>query len=347
LYEIIVLGAVQLITGFSTGKKVLYISFITAILIFFSCSERSTPTGPANGSKPPEKPSWVGATKQDSAAVNEIILGTGGNLYAATAGNGILISRDNGINWESFNAGLSDSIIECLVIDSSGIIWAGTHTKGLFRYSGSEKSWKSVSFFNQGVFSLGTGPPGRLFAATYHSIMHSDDGGHTWVPQSSGNIDGPVLDFLIPGNDMVFAGTLVNGIIRSNDSGENWSQTVISQITIPSLLESNKGELLAGSLTQGGFISRDRGTSWEIMDGGFGGGAYQFIQNSSDYIYYCQYQEGIYRSTDSGLTWNLVNLDLADLTATSLCLDQQEHIVVGTYDGRIFRSNFSSTIHDL
>jgi ligand-binding sensor domain-containing protein len=336
-----------LITGFSTTKKKLCTLFIPTVLILFSCSERSTPTGPVNGSKPPEKPSWIGAAKQDSAAINALIIGTGGKLYAATAGNGILISRDNGINWESFNAGLSDSIIECLAIDSSGIIWAGTHTKGLFRYSDSEKLWKSVSLYNQGVFSLGTGLHGRLFAATYHSIIHSDDEGHTWISQSSVNIDGQVLDFLFLESDTIFAGTLVNGIIRSDDNGEYWNQTVISQITIPSLIENNKGELLAGSLTQGGFISRNGGTTWEIMDGGFGGGAYQFIQNSSDYIYCCQYQEGIYRSTDSGFTWKLVNLDLTDLTVTSLCLDQEEHIIVGTYKGRIFRSNFSSTIHDL
>lgn len=323
------------------------ILLVPAVLILFSCSERTTPEGPANGNTPPEKPSWVAAEKPNSAAINTIIMGSVNNLYAATAGDGILISLENGINWDYLNAGLSDSIVECLAVDSSGIIWAGAQTDGLFRYSDSEKSWKSIPLFDQGVFSLGVGPNGRLFAATYYSIMHSDDEGHTWIPQTSANIEGPILDFLFTGGDTVFAGTLVNGIIRSGDGGENWNQTIVSQITIPSLIENNKGDLLAGSLTQGGFVSHDSGISWEIMGGGFGGGAYQFIKNSSDYIYCCQYQEGIYRSTDSGTTWKLVNLDLADLSVTTLCLDNEEHVIVGTYGGRIFRSNFSSTIHDL
>ncbi len=329
------------------SKKVLKILLLTSLFFIFSCSERTSPSEPGNGGLPPTPPSWVESQKPGNGAVNALLRDHAGNLYAATDGNGVIMSGDNGTSWKSWNAGLSDSVATCFTIDSSGTIWAGILPEGLYHYSDVGKSWKPLNSLKNGFWALGTGNDGTLFAATNYSILHSNDQGSTWLPQISPNFNGPVLDFLFQSNDSIFAGTLVSGIIQSDDGGNTWAQNIISQITIPALISNSRGDIIAGSLTQGGFISHDNGVSWELLQGGFGGGAYQFICNSINYIYYCQYGEGIYRSTDDGVTWMLMNLDLSDLSVTTLCLDANEHIIAGTFTGRLFRSNFSSTIKDL
>ena len=80
--------------------------------------------------------------------INSIVLSTGA-LYAGTRGDGVFLSTNNGVQWTSINKGLADTTIGNLILapDRFGTtrLFAGTESKGVFRYSGDVASLPTLA----------------------------------------------------------------------------------------------------------------------------------------------------------------------------------------------------------
>jgi photosystem II stability/assembly factor-like uncharacterized protein len=285
--------------------------------------------------------------KPSTAAINSLVKCRNNLLYAATNGNGILRSTTAGENWEFYNDGLSDSIIQCLACDSSGNIFAGTFHQGLFIQPVGQTVWMQTDLTGKTIHSLGANPEGIIFAGSADTVYRSLDYGQSWENLSTNLINRPVICFLFFSGGHIFAGTYAQGIIYSNDSGLSWSPNIISQITIISLGSNAIDHILVGTLTQGGLISRDNGQSWDVLQNGFGQSAYQFLKNSEGFIFCAGIGDGIRRSIDNGQNWEKINANLTDLYVYSLVLDQEEYLLAGTETGRIYKSNYTSKQRDL
>jgi len=63
-------------------------------------------------------------------------------------------------------------------------------------------------------------------------------------------------------------------------------------------------------------------------------------QPSTAYWYAATSWDGVYRSTDDGLTWFLINTGLTDLSMSSIGLDETGNgVLAGTGYGGVYRSS--------
>jgi photosystem II stability/assembly factor-like uncharacterized protein len=104
-----------------------------------------------------------------------------GNVAAATAEDGVLISEDGGDSWVAWNFGLYDMNTHCIAQSDSGQLFVGTES-GIFRSTNRGKSWREVAFPVTAapvlcIASTAT----HLYAGTQNrGLFTSDDEGVTW-----------------------------------------------------------------------------------------------------------------------------------------------------------------------
>jgi photosystem II stability/assembly factor-like uncharacterized protein len=124
----------------------------------------------------------------------------------------------------------------------------------------------------------------------------------------------------VPGTPShLYLGTTTSWVYESADGGANWSRLarldgsddlVLDNIVVDS---SNPSVIFAAGFKpdrpDGGlWISHDGGKSWDEAKGLHGQAIYAFVQAPSDpKILFAGTLQGIYRSTDSGATWNLIS----------------------------------------
>lgn len=126
----------------------------TADGIFRSLNDGAGWTKVSNG-LPPNTTVW-------SLSIN-----ANGHLFAGTFGQGIFRSINNGDQWTEINTGLSNMVVRAVVINSDGIVLAGTQ-EGVFSSLKNGDSWTAVNagLTNPNVLSFAINSPGEIFAGT-------------------------------------------------------------------------------------------------------------------------------------------------------------------------------------
>ena len=193
----------------------------------------------------------------------------------------------------------------------------------------------------------GQKPNGSLFG-----VAHADEGEinkqkQQWI-QTKGPEGGTVSTLFKSTRGDVFAGTLY-GLYRLTDDGTSWQ--FMKQIHGPSLTrkEATKGwwqiaerndRLIVATDTEI-ITSTDRGTTWVSLcksrDGTLIGMALTdgIQQSESSMTIYLAYTDGIFRSVDSGETWEHLPNGLIDRKITAIAA-MENVVFVGTDEG-LFR----------
>jgi len=149
-------------------------------------------------------------------------------IYATTQSE-LFRSIDGGISFASASAGLDNSRINVLRVDTT--------------------------------------TPGRLYVGTANGVFRSDDGAGSWSLASNGLPTDDILSIdITPGTSAIlYAGSNSNGVFRSTNGGESWepARTGLADLNIRALSvrPANPHEILAGTET-GVFFSEDSGNSW-------------------------------------------------------------------------------------
>lgn len=107
--------------------------------------------------------------------------------------------------------------------------------------------------------------PARLWAGTYTpgGLVRSEDGGQTWLTETTGLGDNPVFDLLfVPGSGVLWAGVR-DGLLQSPDGGATWQRVEgLPAAAIFSLAADASGRVYAG-LDDGGIYAQETdGVSW-------------------------------------------------------------------------------------
>jgi photosystem II stability/assembly factor-like uncharacterized protein len=269
--------------------------------------------------------------------VNEMIMTEGNEIFAAT-NSGVYVSSDDGSSWELRNTGLIDSRLSSIVMNSQGHLFVGSG-RGVFHSSDSGQSWDQTNFIEVEAMEVNTDDD--LFAGAPNGIFRSTDNGNSWE-----NMEGEVLrtrfnEITCVGNQYVFLATS-KGIFRSQDNGVTWELLENGNPSGPYFsvyYNELTGEIYAGKMYKGLYLSTDNGDSWtdysEQVDFN---SIRQFITNSLGWIFIGAYGDGVYYSKGDFSIWEKISEIFEMNEVQALLINSQGNLLAGIYDYGVFRS---------
>ena len=172
-----------------------------------------------------------------------------------------------------------------------------TDVGGAYRWNAATSTWTPLTdLLNQqngisGIESIATDPsnPSRLYIAAGQTVYRSNDQGDSWSASNLNVFMGPNSDWrsvgerlnIDPndGGNVLFFGSRRNGLFRSQDAGQTWSQVT--------------------SLPSNG--TTDQGISFIVFDKRTGNAT-----TASQTLYVGVMGKGVYKSTNGGTAWTLL-----------------------------------------
>lgn len=257
--------------------------------------------------------SWSQATTVVNPAVEEVFV-AGDRIFLASWEHDVLYNfreglfySDDGLTWTRSNTGIINSYPVTLERYPGGQ-FAGMDG-GLFRSEDQGASWQEVSY---GTFGLQKNEipcvavqGQHVFAGTGRGeVYFSQDLGTTWAPRNAGLNCDRVNDVLFHDPEVLLATDV--GIYRSADLGMSWqlSNAGLTVTDCRTLLACGD-TLLAGTFGGGAFRSLDQGQNWTPAGGLSAQHVHKLIAHGSAVL--AATAQGIFRSPDSGTTWQQVN----------------------------------------
>ncbi|MEO6508440.1 MAG: F510_1955 family glycosylhydrolase [Patescibacteria group bacterium] len=162
----------------------------------------------------------------------------------------------------------------------------------------------------------------------------SEDGGFNWKQLSDG-IDGPV-DFhamtVSPVNPYLIFGWYRGAIQRSTDGGKNWVALGNTKFVVVSLNADSQNEnVVYAASPMGGFVSRNKGLSWEELSKELSKTFVStIVPNPNDSKQLLSFSEklGLAKSEDSGTSWKKIEADFEGGTVLYIAFNMKNPTVV-------------------
>ena len=246
-------------------------------------------------------------------------------FFAASSGTatpgGLMVSTDEGNTLHESNTGFTNRNFTTLTgsglaLYSSSVYEAGTG--GAYRSVNFAARWDHAGGpAGDELVRMATAPDDakRLYAAGYHGLFESRDGGQHWTTRKMPS-DSPVAALMPLRGGELLAGT-ASGMFRANEIGA-WSS--VTSVPIQAIQRSSDDVVTALTET-GGLVSIDAGLTWtECGDAGpksaWNGLAFDMAAASSRPIALAATATGLYRSTDGCKTWSQVHTALDNATVS-------------------------------
>jgi photosystem II stability/assembly factor-like uncharacterized protein len=231
-------------------------------------------------------------------------------------------STDNGSSWNVVNKGLLNKP-NLFAFNSEGHIFAGgSGIVGIYRSTDNGNSWspsyqlkimhpvkKDSVVISTNVLALAIDSDGTIFANRDQRIIRSTDNGNTWEEISSNFISRTgvrVLSFALNSQNDIFAGTIFQGIVRSQDHGDHWTprDSSFCAIAVKSIVVDSQKFVFAGT-DYGVVRSMDNSNTWMQVSQGLP--AFTPVRtlalNSQRTVFAGVGSYDIYRSLDKGDHW--------------------------------------------
>lgn len=237
--------------------------------------------------------------------------------------------------------------INCITFHptDANTIWVGTPAGGIWKTTNGGTSWTILNN-NEAVIGvsvivvdptdtdiiyIATGDRDRGSMATLSGgqaadnvsigILKSTDGGATWntTGLTYATSDGKLVYDLImdPSNHLILLATTSDGILKSIDGGANWIVKTANPVMDLEFKPGNPNIVYGSSRNYGDtyvFRSDDKGETWAFPIVAVGGrrGEIAVTPDNPDVVYLLAANTGggvlgVYKSSDSGLTWGKVN----------------------------------------
>src|SRR5438093_5850217 len=225
--------------------------------------------------------------------------------------NAIIVAEDNFI-WRSTDDGASWDVVEQFNLTGissfarAGTKLFGASNTGIETSTDNGGTW-SFSPFSNGAYSFSS-DGSTIYLGSKDKVFKSTDLGATWIDVSTGLGKGGIQALLFDGTKL-FAGTPADaaGVYLSTNGGTNWEPAAaglpIGKV-IRSLI-SFGAYVFAGTEGDGIYRSSDPGDSWAKTDANNNLLAQQLVLTfcTKDKALYAGAGNGIYKSTDSGATF--------------------------------------------
>ena len=256
------------------------------------------------------------------------------NVYAGTKGDSVFKSFDGGQRWASRRSGLDDVTISSVVhqlvfvpVDSNHLFAATS--MGVFESLDAGETWmKQMAGMVEVlmVITLAVDPnqPQTMYAGTSGGVFKSVNGAKLWKKVNEGLVSPDMLKSsralgvtriqIDPHvSETVYAATL-NGVYQTLDGAKSWSRigtALPDQMFSDLAIDPSRANVMYVTSREGIHKSTDGGMTWKAVNNGLRSLNIRALAISpldSRTLYVGTNGSGLYRSRNSGESWDPVNL---------------------------------------
>ena len=267
-----------------------------------------------------------------------------GNLYLTTTSDGLkIIDRaDTTVKTIYYNFPNSNNSPFHAILYSDGILISGLTNlidkAGIFISEDHGNTFQSRIIWDKYsiVNSLYEGLNGKIFAGCYYEIFISSDGGYTWENQTQ-SVQGEFVyfySFAFNKFSDVYGATR-KGVYFCDVKKKNFYCVGLSNEVILSVASNSKDWIYATTENKSIYLSTNSGLNWEQLINYPSKQSYSLYINDNDYLI-AGTEDGIYRSTDYGNTWDQVGL--GNKYIIKIISDLSGNLIAATYMNEIYIS---------
>ncbi len=257
------------------------------------------------------KGQWVQTNNPLGGPISKLAI-SGTNIYAATYGEGIFVSTNDGNTWSLMNTGIPiNNYLYALTVDDS-TFFAGTDS-GVYLSTNFGNSWFGAGITDKISTSFAINGS-NIFVGTNAGIYLTTNNGSTWSIVNNGLTDTIVQVLAINGNN-IFAGTYGGGMFLSTNNGNTWSAMnnglPTGNVVFYSLAISGNN-IFAGT-NCGVYLSTNNGLSWDLENNGLPPApllVYDFSISGNTILAGTTF--GVYQFSNNTNSWSAVNTGLTD-----------------------------------
>ena len=229
------------------------------------------------------------------------------------------------VYWEKI---FSHSNMTDIDIASNGNIFACG--LGVFRSTNNGTTWSWNGNVNGGDSQIAIDSNDNIYAGqsgSWWGIYKSTDYGNSWTITDSEYV--AARSMLTSPEGYIYVGDDDGSFIRSTDSGNSWVVISITDKPITSIAVLDSGKIFVSTHGRSLFSSFDYGNSWtQILSPNLFYGIESIVADTNDYLY-AEHSEKISRSTDLGISWELVGFIPSYPEEPVLSIDESNNLYYG------------------
>lgn len=246
--------------------------------------------------------------------IKDLKILSNGNIVAATYGNGVL--KYSAGSWSQYGTGLSNGYVNCLFINSSGTLYAGTDIN---------VSVLNTTVWNNSGIGLTPNKPVRTLIADASGTMYAGLGFYLY---QKGSIKGEIFS--------------------STNNGTSWQNAAggFNSTSIVSMVMNSSGNIFAAAA---GLWKTNAPNNWvyAMSSLGISNNTHQLVKNQQgDLFTICRNTSGaipgcagVFRSTDKGVTWVSINNGINCQKTDVILVDSQGWLWLATKEFIGFSGN--------
>jgi|WetSurMetagenome_2_1015567.scaffolds.fasta_scaffold33543_2 photosystem II stability/assembly factor-like uncharacterized protein len=259
--------------------------------------------------------------------------------------SGLYKSTENGVNWTYLNTGTMGSSILSIHFNANNDIFVGTEITGIFRSTDNGVIWEAINngLSNLYGYCITSTEINHIFVGTRQGVFKSTDNGNFWEQANVGVPLTYIFSISSNSSGTIFLGTIMQsdgGIFRSTNDGYEWERLTNGLpygANYRSIAFDTNNYIYTQGQYTGIFKSTDNGENWNETTNFPITIVNQFFITDSNYIFAATLN-GIFLSNNGAETWNNISGNLANEKITSVAVNSEGIVFVGTSQG-VFKSD--------